>query len=239
MHETLSRIITPVLDRLDAVLGAGSAAVLYGSAARGEYVDGVSDVNLLIVAERLDPETLRPLAEALAGLKAGGQPPPLLMERGEWARATDVFPIELTEMLGAREVVRGTDPVAGLLVDSADLRRALEGELRARLLRLRQAYASAGGDGALLGSVAAGTVSSVATLFRAGIALYGRAAPANTPEALAIAGRLMSVATGPVSELWNRRRGGERSCSPALFEGYLSAVAAAVRVTDQFTRGGN
>lgn len=239
MNDTLSRIVTPVLDRLDAVLGTGYAAVLYGSAARGEYVDGVSDVNLLIVAERLDPDTLHRLADALAGLKAGGQPPPLLMEREEWLRATDVFPIELTEMLGAHEVVRGADPVVGLAVDPADLRRALEGELRARLLRLRQAYASAGGDSKLLGGIAAATVSSLATLFRAAIALYGKAAPADTPEALGVAGRLMGVATNPVSELWKRRRGGERSCSPALFEEYLTAVAAAVRVTDQFTRGGN
>lgn len=239
MQDAINRIVTPVLDRLDAVLGTGYSAVLYGSAARGEFVAGVSDVNLLIVTARLDPATLQRLADALAGLRAGGQPPPLLMEREEWERASDVFPIELTEMLGAREVVRGTDPVAGLSVDTADLRRALEGEFRARLLRLRQAYAAAGGDARLLGEIAGATVTSVVTLFRAALALYEHPAPAATAEALASAGQLMAVATAPVSDLWNRRRSGERSCPPALFEGYLSAVAAAVRVTDQFTRGGN
>lgn len=238
MDDAIDRIVTPALGQLDAVLPGGYSAMLYGSAARGEYVPGVSDLNLLVVTETLAPSALRAISTAVAGLARHRQPPPLLIERQEWERAADVFPIEITDMQVAHVMVRGTDPVAGLAVDPADLRRALEAELRARLLRLRQGYAAGFEDGKLLGQVAMGMVSSVVTLFRASLVLAGRAVPPRTPACLTAAGQALGLDAGPVAALWERRRSGGSGCTPDLFEGYLSAVAAAVRATDQFTRGG-
>ncbi len=238
MQDALDRIVTPALGQLDAVLPSGYSAVLYGSGARGEFLAGVSDVNLLVISETLDPASLRKISGALEGLRRERQPPPLLIERQEWERATDVFPIEITDMQVAHTVLRGADPVAGRRVDPADLRRALEAELRAKLLRLRQAYAAGFGDSKLLGQVVAGSVSSIATLFRVSLALAGKPVPPGTPACLAAAGESLGLNSEPVAELWERRRKGEHGCAPELFEGYLSAVAAAVRATDQFTRGG-
>jgi predicted nucleotidyltransferase len=238
MDDAVGGIVTPVLDRIDGVLGQAYSALIYGSAARGEFRDGVSDVNLLLVCQELGPATLRRLSAALAGLRGKRQSPPLLIERGEWASASDVFPIEVTDMQLAHQLVRGEDPLAGRVVDPADLRRALEAELRAKLLRLRQAYALAAGDAASLGAVASGTVASVAALFRVSLVLFGRDVPAGTPAALAAAGQAMAVAMEPVAALWTRRVLQGPPCAPELFEGYLAAVAAAVRVIDTFSRGG-
>ncbi len=238
MQQAIERIVMPALERLDAVLPAGYSAVLYGSAARGEYRAGVSDVNLLVVCDALDAASLRLISGAVAQLRRERQPPPLLIERQEWVRATDVFPIEITDIQVAHSVLRGADPVAGLEVDPADLRRALEAELRARLLRLRQAYAAGYGDSKLLGRVAFSTVSSIVTLFRVSLVLARLPVPGATPDCLTAAGRLLGTDAGPVARLWERRRGGMPGCTPELFEEYLSAVAAAVRATDQFSRGG-
>ena len=93
MEAAIGRIVTPVLDRLAAELGTGSSAVLYGSAARGEYRAGVSDVNLLVLADSLEPTALRRLSGALEEIRRERQSPPLLMQRDEWLRATDAFPI--------------------------------------------------------------------------------------------------------------------------------------------------
>jgi hypothetical protein len=239
MERILEQVVEPVLTRVDGVLGARYAALMYGSAARGEYRDGVSDINLLMVCEELSPPTLRKLSTALGGLHLKRQPPPMLIQRDEWTAATDVFPIEVTDMQIARRMLRGDDPVAALVVDPADLRRALETEFRAKLLRLRQAYAHEGTHPKVLGAVASGTVASVAALFRVALALSGAPAPVETPAALAAAGDAMAIATGPVAELWVRRTAGGPPCPPELFEGYLAAVAAAVRVVDTFSRGGN
>lgn len=239
MHELVKQIVTPVLEGVDRELGASYAAVLYGSAARGEFQPGISDVNLLLVCDSLRPERLRTLSTVLETLRQQHQPPPLLLEREEWARAEDVFPIEVSDMQLAHELLRGADPVSGMRVERADLRRALEQEFRAKLLRLRQAFALQATDPQALGEVAARSVASVAALFRVALALHGRPVPPTTPECLAAAGAALGVATGPVIELWRARQATAAPCGATLFEGYLAAVAAAVRVTDQFTPGGN
>ena len=239
MHDLVKQTVSPLLEKIDRELGDSYAAVLYGSAARGEFQPASSDVNLLLVCESLRPETLRRLSPALEGLRQQRQPPPLLLERDEWSRAEDVFPIEVTDMQLAHEVLRGADPVSGMRVDRADLRRALEQEFRGKLLRLRQAFALQSSDPQALGEVASRSVASVAALFRVALVLHGRAVPPTTPECLAAAGAAMGVSTAPVVELWRARGETGATCSAAQFEGYLAAVAAAVRVTDQFTPGGN
>jgi predicted nucleotidyltransferase len=239
MEETIGRIVTPFLESAGQELGGGFAAVLYGSGARGEYLAGVSDINLLVVSQSLGPETLRRLSGALQGLWRQHQRPPLLVDRAEWERATDVFPIEITDMLRNREVLRGEDPVKGLTVDPADLRRMLEHELRGKLLRLRQIYALHSADPRALGEAGVHTAASVAALFRAALALHGREVPRSTPACLTAAGTALGIPTSPLADLWRLRGAKDPACPPATFEGYLSAVAAAVRVIDQFTPGGN
>jgi hypothetical protein len=238
MHDAIGRMVAPLLEGLDRELGIGYSAVLYGSAARGEWQPGISDVNLLLVCESLRPETLRRLSATFESLRREHQPPPLLVERDEWSRAADVFPIELSDMQLAHETLRGEDPVAGLQVERGDLRRALEQEFRAKLLRLRQAFAAHSADPRALGQVAAHSVASIAALFRVALSLHGKRVPRATPECLAAAGAALDIATAPVAELWHVRRG-KQATSPALFEAYLAAVAAAVGMIDQFIPGGS
>jgi len=239
MLDTITRLVTPVLVGADRELGSTYAAVLYGSGARGEFLPGRSDLNLLLVCQALGPDTLRRLSGTLEQLREQRQPPPLLVTRDEWARAEDVFPIEVTDMQLAHEVLRGSDPVSSMRVDRADLRRALEQEFRAKLLLLRQAFALQAGDERALGEVGSRSAASVATLFRVALSLYGRPVPPSTPEALSAAGAVLGVATAPVATLWQTRRSEDARCAPALFEAYLAAVAGAVQVIDQFTPGGN
>jgi len=47
MQPAVRQIVAPVLEGLDRELGTGFSAVLFGSGARGEFLEGVSDVNLL------------------------------------------------------------------------------------------------------------------------------------------------------------------------------------------------
>lgn len=234
----IARIVEPFLTQADRTLGTDYSAVVYGSAARGEYLPGVSDVNLLLVAGTLSTETLRGLAPALTVLREEGGTPPLLAERAEWTRAADVFPIELTDMGLARQVVRGPDPVAPLRVEPRDLRHALETELRGRLLRLRQAYAASADDPEALAAVGTRSIASVLTLVRCLLVLSGRTVPPGGANALAEAGRGFGIAVDPVIVVWGKRGAGAWNCPPALFEGYLAAVAAAVQVVDQLHSGG-
>jgi len=87
MHETVDRVVSPFLAAADAALGAGYSALLYGSAARGDYVAGRSDINLLLVLDDPAPTRLRALAPAFAAWRKAASEPPLLISRAEWFRA--------------------------------------------------------------------------------------------------------------------------------------------------------
>lgn len=235
MRKEITTIIEPVLLRMDAVLGAGYSAFLYGSGARDEFLPGSSDVNVLLVSDTLGAAVLRQLYPAFAGLRRAHQPPPLLIEREEWRRAADVFPIEILDMQHAGAVLRGADPVAGLRVDPRDHRRALEAEFRAKLLRLRQAYALRAAEPRELGMVALGTASSVVALFRGTMLLQGGTAPVATDSCLSLAEQVLGVSTGPLREFWSHRGDRKYLCPPGMFEQYLSSVASVVGWIDRFT----
>jgi predicted nucleotidyltransferase len=237
MHETVDRVVTPFLAAADAALGAGYSALLYGSAARGDYLVGRSDINLLLVLDDPSPGRLRALAPAFAAWRKATSEPPLLISRSEWARASDVFPVEITDMRAGYQVLRGPDPVDGAVVQRADLRQALERELRGKLLRLRQGYAAAAGDEKLLGELAGGSAAIILVLLRSLLSLVGRPAPA-APSALAAeaAALVGAPATAVVTPVERRGERGWR-CTASEFEQYMDAVARAAGYVDQLQLG--
>ncbi len=237
MQDTTRTLLGPVLASLDQAFGDSYSLVAYGSAARDEFREGSSDLNLLLVTDRLDPARLRSAGASLSQLGKLGHPPPLLLERGEWQRASDVFPIEIVDMQAAHEVLRGADPLAGLQVEPDDLRRALEQEFRGKLLRLRQAYALHAADAGALGTVVAMSVSSIAALLRVVGLLAGIPAPRETPAMLRAVGPVIGADLTVVTAFWEARRRGTSDCPADRFEHYLAAMAAAIRFVDQFTGG--
>ncbi|MGH7703689.1 MAG: nucleotidyltransferase domain-containing protein, partial [Gemmatimonadales bacterium] len=166
MTDPVNKVLQPFLAEADRALVGSYSAVLYGSAARGHFLKGHSDINVMLVLERVTPNSLRALGQAFAVWRKARQPPPLLMSRAEWRRSADAFPIEISDMKGAYKVLRGTDPFTSVSVDLEDLRRALEREFRGKLMRLRQGFAAWADNGGDLGHLARHSVGSVLLLLR-------------------------------------------------------------------------
>ena len=66
MAETWEAIVASLINDLDQSLAGRYSAVLYGSAARGDWVAGVSDINLLLVLDDTAPASLRGLHQPFA-----------------------------------------------------------------------------------------------------------------------------------------------------------------------------
>ena len=237
MREAVDRVVTPFLAAVDTALGGAYSAVLNGSAARGDFVPGRSDINLLLILDDLSPRTLAALAGAFAAWRKSGYEPPLVIGRREWARATDVFPIEITDMRCGYEVLRGPDPLTGLTVSPADLRHALERELRGKLLRLRQGYVAAAGDPGALGALAGRSAGTVMVLLRSLLVLLGRPVPKESVEIAAAAAAAMGVDGEPLLNVIRHRPERAWRCSPTEFEGYMETVARAAVFLDQLQLG--
>lgn len=237
MHDAVDRVVRPFLKQVDSALGDGYSAVLYGSAARGDFVPGRSDLNFMLITDDLSPARLSGLGGAFAGWRKSGYDPPLVILRSEWARATDVFPIEITDMRSGYEVLRGPDPVAGLQVAPGDLRAALEREFRGKLLRLRQGYVAAAADPDALGQLAGRSAGTYLVLLRALLVLLGRAVPSDPAQVAAAAAAAMAMDGEPLLNVVRHRAERGWRCPPAEFERYLDAVARAATFLDQLQLG--
>ena len=95
-----------LLKELQEAIGPGlKSVVLYGSAASGDFVQGVSAYDVLIVAEKLGASDLAAPSVPLARWEAAGNPMPQLFTPEELAASADVFPIELVDMQQSRRVL--------------------------------------------------------------------------------------------------------------------------------------
>jgi hypothetical protein len=237
MADSSNTVVEPFLAKVDAVLGGGYSAVLFGSVARGEHVEGRSDLNLMLIIERADPPALRSLHDAFAAWRKTSRTPPILITRDEWARAADAFPIELCDMKAAYRMVRGPDLVIGAALDRRDLRRALEHELRGKLLRLRQAYVAHASDPAALGQLAAESAATVLLLLRCTLSAAGRVVPPAADATAVEAADLIGFPAAAVQAAVRLRAERKPRLAAPEFEAYLDAVARTARFVDQLQLG--
>jgi hypothetical protein len=203
---------------------------LYGSAARGQYREGASDLNLLIILRAIDAERLRMGAAQAAEWVASGNPPPLLFSEAEWLGSADVFPIEYADIAEAHVVLHGSDPFADVEVRWKHLRQMCEHEIKAKKIALRERYLLAVGDPAALGSLLTGSISTFVALFRAMLRLSGSAPPSQPEEVvIQLAGRVGMDADPFLRVLEARSRTDELSpeADDSLVVGYLEGVTRA------------
>lgn len=233
-------LANPDLKRLlaDLVREAGErveSVVLYGSAARGTYRAGTSDLNLILVLSDLDADALERLSRALTRWRRRGQPQPRLFTRQLIAEAADVFPIELSDLAQFRIVLQGNDPFADVHVDAMHLRLQCERELREKLMRLREAYISAHGRPKQILQLLKDSYTTFTAIFRGSLRLLGAAVPAEDAQ---VAGEFCAVAgldPAPFAEVAALRRGEGRDANAReLFHRYYSELRGAVAAIDRF-----
>jgi hypothetical protein len=233
MDADLARLVS----RLSAPDAPPCSVLLYGSAARGEWLATRSDVNLLLVVDDASPPALRLLAQGVSEWHRAGHTAPLIIGRSEWARSVDVFPIEMTDMQLAYKVLHGSDPLAGIVVAPADLRRALESELRGKLVRLRQAYVRFGESMVTLGGFATASVGQLLVLLRCTAVLHGRTPGTTAATAVASLADLLGEDGEVAVEIAGHRPDSEWHCPPATFARYLEYVRRAVELVDHHPQG--
>ncbi len=236
-RKELDTALAALVARLAAPGVPASSAVLYGSAARGDWIAGRSDVNLLLVVDDASPGALATLAGAVTEWHRGGHTAPLIIGRAEWQRSVDVFPIEMTDMQLCHQVLLGPDPLDGVAVVPTDLRRALESELRGKLVRLRQAYVRFGASEATLGGFATASIGQLLVLLRCTAVLLGRDPGVDAASVVAALSDVVGADGQVVVEIAAHRPDEEWSCPSETFVRYLESVHRAVEFIDHHSQG--
>jgi predicted nucleotidyltransferase len=237
MNEKVTQQLDRFMGELDAAGIGGFRAVLHGSAARDQHIPGWSDVNVVLILEAITTDTLRRLRAPLTRWRAETDALPLILTHEEWLRSADAYPLEIAEMRTAYRVLRGEDPLAELTVAPADLRQALERELRGKLLRLRQGYALLADEPRRMGDYVRRSISAVLFLCRGLVVLAGRKPPLDPIDLANMAGRVAGFDGPALARIVTRRGVKGWECTESDMRGYLAAVEQAARYVDTFQTG--
>lgn len=137
VQDILARFVEQINQQWTAELGG---LVLFGSAARGDFIAGRSNINVLLVVQNLTVELLR-RAGQLHRLWGKHQiVAPLLMSEEDLVRSRSLFPLEFLQMAESHVLLAGRDPLRESQVDTVRLGWQCEQELMANLLRVRQRF---------------------------------------------------------------------------------------------------
>lgn len=212
------------------------SVVLYGSAARGDYREGISDLNLLVILRKVDPAALRRASKLARKWAEEGNPPPLMFGEDEWARSADVFPIEYSDIRAAHRVLHGTDPLTRVEIDREHLRLQCERELKGKNIQLREQYLLVAEKPEELGALLSRSFPTFLTLFRAGLRLVAFGTPEGPAAVIAEIGRRAGFDPSGFESVLAARSEGKRlklKADDPIAVSYLEAVQKLTRWLDQ------
>lgn len=212
------------------------SVVLYGSAARGDFQEGVSDLNVLVLLQQLGAPELRRASGLARRWAKAGNPPPLMFGHAEWQRSADAFPIEFADIQLAYRVLHGSDPFHGVAVDREHLRLRCEHELKSKQILLREGFLLAAETPDELGTLLVRSFSTFLVLFRTVLRLVDAPVSADSEATLAEAAARVGFDPEPLRQVARARRD-SKPFRPAgddpLVAGYLDAVARTVEFVDR------
>ena len=225
-EKDLAELVTRLQD------AAGSnllSAILYGSAATGEFNEGHSDLNVLCLMQTLGREDLQKLHAASAWWARKGHPAPLFFTLNELHHSADIFAIELLDIKAAHRLLYGEDVMASIEVPMDRHRLQVEREFRNHTLRLRQMYVRHPADDRKTLDLMTESISTFAALFRHALMALGDDPPPLTKRAATDRlGSVLGFDPSPFRTVFDIREGRKGKGDvdvQATFEGYLDRVS--------------
>jgi len=209
--------------------------ILYGSAARGDFKEGHSDLNVLCVLRSVAARELERVTPVVHWwCKDQNEPAPLFFTPDELRQSADVFSIELLDMQDSRRVLYGADVIADIDVPMNLHRVQVEHDLRTLLLKLRQHFLLAGQKESELRAAEAKSSSSVLALLRHSLIAFEEEPPATAEEVFARIAVLTRADAEAFSAAYKLRDRHVHVDDMARFYGqYLNALSVVISALDK------
>jgi predicted nucleotidyltransferase len=228
LKSLVERLHEAARDNLDSI-------VLYGSAARGDFHEQHSDLNVLCILHSLRVNDLARVSPVVKWwTMVQGQPAPLFFSAEELRQSADVFAIELLDMQQSHRVLYGADTVAKLSVPMNLHRVQLEHEMRTVLLRLRQHVLREMESPQELAAVLAKSFSSTLTLLRHTLLAFEETPPNDAAELFARIDALTGANASAFEQVRRLRdsRSLDKEAVLPLYDGYLTALEKVIAALD-------
>ena len=179
-------------------------------------------VHAIALVERLTFAELARCAPLVPAWRRSSLAVPLILEREEFLRTLDVFPLEYGDIVASHVLIAGSDIFRDARVNPDDVRRACELAAKSHLIHLREGFLEAGGDPQATSRLIAASAAS----FRALLANIARLADDREDDVATTAERQMGVSSSIVREVLAAGAGNTSSIAEpsALLSRYLGAV---------------
>jgi hypothetical protein len=214
------------------------AIILYGSAARGEYLLGRSNLNLMLILSAQDASVLARYGKAHRRWQREGIVVPLLLTEQELHTSAALFPLEYLDIKESHVLLKGRDPFPELQIDLRNLRVQCEQEIRGNLLRLRQRFVEGGGKPEAAAILLPLSLTALLPALRGLFRLLGFRLPASTDTLLGDLKAQLALDPTVFQDVLRLKRGlispGPLEF-PRLFERYLTTLQGLVEKLDRLS----
>jgi predicted nucleotidyltransferase len=233
------KLINEFVERIRGAAGTNLlAAILYGSAAAGDYIADYSDVNLLCVLQETSFSAIAGLAPVMEWWGKQKHRVPLLMGAEEMRRSADLFSIEFLDMRRHYRVLWGEDVLKTLEIPMRLHRAQLEYELSEKTILLRQGLLAAAGNTEAKWDLLLRSLPTFGTLFRHALIAMGEAGTGSKREAVALLADKLGVDGSVFGELLDIREHREQRKTAKVddvFSRYLKLVEQVTAAVDKMS----
>jgi len=232
------KLINEFVERMRTAAGTNLlSAILYGSAAAGDFISDYSDVNLLFVFGDTSFAAIETFAPAIEWWGKKKHHMPLLMGADEIHRSADVFSIEFLDMKRNHRLLWGEDILKSLEIPMRFHRAQVEYELREKTILMRQRMLVVPDDPEGKWELLLRSLSAFGTLFRhALIALSeaGAESKSKREAATTLAQKIGVDASvfGELLDIRERKQKKDSASVDSVFARYLKLIEQVTSAVD-------
>ena len=215
-------------DALDGVL-------LYGSAVRGEFLPGRSNLNIVLVVKFAKTDQLKKYSALHRRWAKEQIVVPLIVTQTDLPAMSLVFPLEYIELQEHHRLLAGQDPFVGFKVDQRHLLAEVLQSLRGNLLRVRQRFIEGGGTEEAVTILLPLSLTAILPCLRGVQRLLGRPVLSQGEPLLKDFETFLSLDLSGLRDAWLLKRGqispGQKEV-PRLMERYLESLEQLVQAVE-------
>ena len=223
-HDPLRGFLRSIKKQKDLTF---EAILVYGSAARGEFLPGYSNINVLILLEHITQPVLQEWSGIHKQWAREKFVAPLFLTHKDLQQSSDVFPLEFLGIKEHHVLLEGRDPFPELHVNTTNLFLQCRQEVHANLLRVRQNYVEGWGKIEAIQTLLPLSLTSLLPCLRGVYRLLDRPANMKSPDLLDELKVALEVDPSVFLEVWRLKRGlstpGKHEL-PKLLERYLTGL---------------
>ena len=221
VRETLEKYLTQLKKDWHSDL---EGILLFGSAVRGDFIAGRSNINILVVVRHLPIDLLQRAGRLHRQWGKHQIVAPLMMTEEELRGSCHLFPLEYLQIQDNYMLLAGRDPFAAWQIKDTQLGWQCEQELMANLFRLRQRFVEGEGRAEAIQALLILSITAVLPCLRGLLRVFGQPSKGRDEQILERLPQTLQFEATVLLETLHMKRGMNSPGKlewPKLYERYL------------------